>query len=67
MKQSAASSPALSVLSDCIVSGLPYAWPFPSQSLNTSLAMTHPNKPYVCFAPPSVSSQSCCPNLMLVA
>eukprot|EP00957_Ditylum_brightwellii_P114001 8691422-Ditylum_brightwellii.AAC.1 len=66
MKQSAARSPTLSVLSNCIVSGLPYARPFPSQSLNASLAMTHPNKPYACFAPPSVASQSCCPSLMLV-
>eukprot|EP00957_Ditylum_brightwellii_P140012 10668860-Ditylum_brightwellii.AAC.1 len=67
MKRSAARSPALSVLSDCIVSGLPYARPFPSQSLKVLLAMTHPNEPYACFAPLYVASQSCCPSLMFVA
>eukprot|EP00957_Ditylum_brightwellii_P069423 5271008-Ditylum_brightwellii.AAC.1 len=59
--------PALSVLSNCIVSGLPYAWPFPSHSLNESFAMTHPNEPYAFFAPPSYASHSCCPCLMFVA
>eukprot|EP00957_Ditylum_brightwellii_P108144 8250508-Ditylum_brightwellii.AAC.1 len=59
--------PALSVLSDCIVSGSPYAQPFPSHSLNESFAMTHPKEPYAFFAPTSVASHSCCPSLMFVA
>eukprot|EP00957_Ditylum_brightwellii_P075676 5751019-Ditylum_brightwellii.AAC.1 len=67
MKRSAARSPALSVLSDCIVSGLPYAQLFTSQSLNVLFAITHPNEPYAFFAPPSVASQSCFPSLMFVA